>query len=405
MSSRLLEQYMGASGQSILIYTADHSLIYSIHMEKLEKLQDIARSLIDTVLQSRTLSQTRTLASRTYYLRGTRITWESQDYVVFEIRRSLENKVTLIPGVIIKNQENISTDFYSLFYDYLTNPDFLSRAAAYSEASNPVMIIGESGTGKSRLADFVYSHSPYRQSSLVLIDCKQLDKRGLHLLFQSSQSPLYEYGITLYLKEINLLKRKYTEQLVDFLMQSTFLKKNKMIFSVTCSLSEAGEDRLCQQLISRLNAFPLYLSPLRDRAGDIPKLCLQYLNQLNQNSPKQVTGFDPEAMNYLQSFYWDENVKQLKRVLEELFAMTRTPYICAKDVVSVLRENKGAPPSSFCPAEEGPLTLDQIIQKGVRRSLIANQMNHTKTAKELGISRTALWRLLKKSSNKRGCEE
>ena len=397
LTNGLFKQYFGSIGGSFLIFDSEHRLVNHMNMENRHKLQNIAESLIETVIQKKRLLQMRTVSSKTYFLKGTLISYNHKDYIVFEIKQSFEDKViTAIPGVILKNQENISKNFYNMFYNHLKNSDFRNQVIAYSATHNPVVIIGESGTGKSRLADFIYTHSPYKQSSLFLIDCKQLDKRGLHLLFESEQSPLYEYGITLYFKEINLLKRKYTDELVNFLMQSAFMKKNKVVFSVTCGVKESGENRLCQQLISKLNAFPLYLSPLRERADDIPNLCVLYLNQLNETYHKHIAGFEPEALNYLQSFYWDENIKQFKRVLEELFTITSTPYISARNVILVLRERKGEPPAVSV-EQQVPLTLNQIIQNGVRKALIANNMNHTKTAQELGISRTALWRLLKKA--------
>ncbi len=282
-----------------------------------------------------------------------------------------------------------------MFYDDLKNLDFRNKVIAYSSAQNPIVIIGEAGTGKSRLADFIYTYSPHRHSSLFLIDCKQLDKRGLHHLF-SENSPLYEYGITLYFKEINLLKRKYIDELVEFLLQSSFMSRNKVIFSVTCSTDNFDENPLCSLLINKVSAFPLFLLPLRNRVSDIPNLAILYVNQLNEKYHKHIVGFEPEAMNYLQSFSWDENIKQFKRILEEVFVMTKEPFITSRKVVSVLKERKSAAIPIPAVSETGK-TLDEIIQHGVRRALIANQMNQTMAAKELGISRTSLWRLLKKS--------
>ncbi len=393
--TNIFRSYIIQSNRSLLVYNGQKKLMECINANESPKLLSITDSLVEDVLEHKELSQMRSINSLFYYIKGTRLTIGEQVFVVFEVRQSIENKLIPIPGVTIKNQKNISNDFYNMFYDDLKNLDFRNKVIAYSSAQNPIVIIGEAGTGKSRLADFIYTYSPHRHSSLFLIDCKQLDKRGLHHLF-SENSPLYEYGITLYFKEINLLKRKYIDELVEFLLQSSFMSRNKVIFSVTCSTDNFDENPLCSLLINKVSAFPLFLLPLRNRVSDIPNLAILYVNQLNEKYHKHIVGFEPEAMNYLQSFSWDENIKQFKRILEEVFVMTKEPFITSRKVVSVLKERKSAAIPIPAVSETGK-TLDEIIQHGVRRALIANQMNQTMAAKELGISRTSLWRLLKKS--------
>ncbi len=397
----LFNRYMEAMDQGLLIYNEKKELFEQINIRNNPKLLSVTSALIGDVLRHKELRQLRVIHSKMFFIKGRLIPCHGSNYVVFEIKQSFEDKATSIPGVIMKNKENLSKEFYNMFYDDLRNSDFRNKVISYSAANNPILIIGESGTGKSRLADFIYSYSPYTQSSMFLIDCKQLDKRGLNHLFSSEHSPLYEYGITLYFKEVNLLKKKYTDDLINFLNQSAFMKKNKVIFSVTCNVEESGHNPLCMQLISKLNTFPLYLPPLRSRIGDIPNLAVLYIGQLNEKYHRHIAGFEPEAMNYLQGFYWDENIKQFKRTLDELFTMTNGPYISARNVISVLSEKRGAFAGAPAVPRPQPMTLDEIIQSGVRSALIANNMNQTKAAKELGISRTLLWRLLKKEERSR----
>ncbi len=394
----IYKEYAAHMDRSHTIFTVDGQLVQCVNIDNEYKLIHITKLLIPAVLQEKEIQRIKMIKSQSYFIKGSLIYYKGINYVVFEIKKSLENSKTSIQGIIIKNNKNLSRDFYDVFYDDLCNLDFRQKVIAYSMSNDPVVILGESGTGKSRLAEFIYSNCIYHNNPLYLADCKQLDKPGLKYLFSNVNSPLYEYGITLYFKEINLLKKKYLNELVDFLKQSLFMQKNKMIFSVTCDKGESYDNKVFEMLTSKLNSFPLYLKPLRERLQDIPNLSVLYINKLNEEYNKHVVGFEPEAMNYLQSFSWNDNIKQFKRVLKELFITANTSYVSTQDVISILSEEKiGINNDNFSTKEDlEKLTLEEIINKGIRNAMIANNMNQTRAAKQLGISRTTLWRFLKK---------
>lgn len=398
LASLIWAEYASHTDRSYMIFDDAENLIQANNIGSMHKLVRTAQQLIPTVKQERELQRINVVKTEPFLIKGSLIKWENKKYIVFEIKKSLENSRTNIPGIVIKNTGSLSKDFYNVFYDDLRNPDFYNKTKAYSASGSPVVIIGESGTGKSRLADFIYDNCAYRNNLFYLVDCKQLDKRGLNYMFSSISSPLYEYGITLYFKEINLLKKKYIDELVDFLKQSLFIKNNKLIFSVTCSLNESYSNRLCELLTSKLGSFPLFLKPLRSRVNSIPSLSVLYISRLNEEFNKNIVGFEPEAMDYLQSFSWNDNIKQFKRVLKELFTITNSNYISKKDVISILKEEIRQEPEPITKKKTSEMTLEQITLNAVKDALISNNMNQTKTAKQLGISRTSLWRLLNKMS-------
>lgn len=398
LGSFVLEEYIEHIGISYLIFDEEEDLIQANNVVDMDRLIRSAQRLIPTVKQEKEIHRINIIKTQPFLMKGSLIKFKDREYIVFEIKKSLENSTTSIPGIIIKNAGNLSKDFYNVFYDDLRNHDFYNKTVSYSSSSNPVIIIGESGTGKSRLADFIYDNCIYRSNLFYIVDCKQLDKRGLNYMFNSINSPLYEYGITLYFKEINLLKKKYIDQLVDFLKQSLFIKSNKLIFSVTCSLNESYDNKLCELLTSKLGSFPLFLKPLRDRVNSIPSLSVLYINKLNKDFNKNIVGFEPEAMDYLQSFNWNDNIKQFKRVLKELFTLTNSNYISKQYVISILKEEIRQDSTPTNMKKVVNMTLEQITLNAVKDALLANNMNQTKTAKDLGISRTSLWRLLNKMS-------
>lgn len=394
----VLEHYYAVTESAVLIFDDSHRLIRSLRENAPDRLQKTVRQYIPLLEQEQEIQRISVFQSQPWLIKGRRVRVDEQTFFLFEIKKSFSNSKTTFPGITIKNTGSISTDFYSAFYDDLQNPEFRSKTLAYSQSDSPVVIIGESGTGKSRLADYIYLNCRYRNHPFYLVDCKQLDKRGLYHMFSSISSPLYENNITLYFKELNLMNQKYIHELVEFLRQSIYMKHNKLIFSVTCSINESYNNRLCEMLTSRLGSFPLFLVPLRDRKKAIPGLAILYVNRLNEASSRQIAGIDPEAMDYLCSFGWNDNIKQFKRVLNELCTIAAENYITKQNVISILKEESMVEPGAAPSASSGTagLTLDEIISQAVKDSLIANQMNQTKAAAQLGIGRTTLWRILNK---------
>lgn len=392
----LLEHYVHITETIHVVFSKDGKPVETFNCAANSCLVQMAQNMIPTLLQEKEISKLKMVDKQPYLFKGIFSEIDGQPFLFFEIKHSLENTKTHIPGIMIKNTSNLSKDFFNIFYDDLCNLPFRQKVKAYSNANDPVVIIGESGTGKSRLADYIYDNSEYRNNLLYVVDCKQLDKYGINYMFRNTTSPLYSTHVTLYFKELNLTNKKYIDELVDFLQQSACLRNNKVIFSITCKIAESLDNRLCEMLVSRLGSFPLYLVPLRERIKDIPNLATLYLNEMNKELGQNIVGFEPEAMSYLQGFDWYDNVKQFKRVLKQLFVLTQGLYVTTKDTISILHdETIGNKKAKYERDSEKMHTLQELTFEAVQKAMLANGMNQTKAAKQLGISRTTLWRILK----------
>ena len=112
-----------------------------------------------------------------------------------------------------------------------------------------------------------------------------------------------------------------------------------------------------------------------------------------------MSGVEPEGMDYLQSFHWSENFRQLCRIIETLFHITSTAYINVEDVRTVLN-NEQQPIENSKTDDTVPLDLNQplndIIRDLIQLILQEENMTQTKAAQRLGICRTTLWKYLKK---------
>ena len=141
----------------------------------------------------------------------------------------------------------------------------------------------------------------------------------------------------------------------------------------------------------------LSLPSLRERQEDIVKLSSLYLAQINTELGCQVIGFDEDAGELLRSFSWSGNNQQLVRVLRQLVLVVRDGLIHYKDLVQILRmeEHELAPDVRENDFLKG--TLDEINSRVIMAVLVQENMSRTRTIERLGISRSTLWRVLKRN--------
>ena len=129
-----------------------------------------------------------------------------------------------------------------------------------------------------------------------------------------------------------------------------------------------------------------------------------YLNNLNVELNKQIIGFEPEAMKFLTDYSWPGNYNQFKRLINELVLISSSPYIKLNSVKKVIeKENSDLPADQNTSQKYISLkigknkTLEEINSEIIEQILNYNNGNQSLTAKQLGISRTTLWRYLKRN--------
>lgn len=171
-----------------------------------------------------------------------------------------------------------------------------------------------------------------------------------------------------------------------------------MLFSLTQNSDEnrPAYTTVKEYLENRLYCLNLKLPPLREHPQDIPGIAGVYIGQFNIALGKEIVGFSPNAMDLMQSFLWPNNLPQLRRIVQELVAVTDTPYIKEKDVSYFLNQEKhGSLPAVPASPIDLSRSLDEISYQIIEEVLKEEHMNKERTAKRLGISRSTLWRILK----------
>ncbi len=286
--------------------------------------------------------------------------------------------------------------------------------AAFSTA--PMLIVGESGTGKKLVAQTIHQLSTRRSNAYFEVTCAGVSD---HLM----ESELWGHergafpgadrrregflatarGGTLLLEEITELNIELQARLLRTLEDNKFQRMGgsarselpfdvKLLAASTQSPSEAmHHGKLREDLYSRLNPFTIELPPLRERLEDIPALVETFIKQSAEANRKAVSGIDNESLEILRLFRWPGNVLQLRNVIDRAVIVARRPLLAAADLPNdVRRAGRKGPHFELRIGE----TMDEIERELIFKTLDFTNGNKVRAAQILGISLKTLYNRL-----------
>ncbi len=323
----------------------------------------------------------------------------SEIYYLFNVMQMTNDQFQTSSCIKLRNKGDVSGNFFSLFYNNTAHKELRETAEKYSVSDFPVMIIGESGTGKDKMAELLYAHSHYCNFPYYTIDCDIATDEEIKDLILNSTSPLFDENTTFYFRHITSLSQEQLKMLLLFAEKHNFHKRNRFL----CSLVEDEQNSKLteRELKYTLDCLSVTLPPLRQRMEDIPSISNLYINEFNIKHGNQISGIEPEAVSLLQGFHWPQNLRQLKYVLAEACVQTTATYISRETILHIL--NKERLNTTSFSVSGSPIdlsqTLDNITYQVVCAVLVSENMNKTRTAKRLGISRTTLWRILEQHNS------
>ena len=272
-------------------------------------------------------------------------------------------------------------------------------ASEIARTDIPVLIVGESGTGKDAYAKLIHRLSPKSESRLKKINCASFEPGELFGNYRQSGQPFAladSYG-TFYLDNLQELEAASQRELLSRLPDGENLDANeqpsvRFISSTAGSLEsevEAGSFR--RELYFRLNGVCLRLPPLRERREDIPALVDYFLNKHSTLLNKVAPPISEKAFQTLSSYHWPGNIRELENLARKL--------VVFGDVQVALNDLQIAVFASFAPAESsqgGSLKVAaRAASKKAERELIMQALERTRwnrkrAARELQISYKSL---------------
>jgi DNA-binding NtrC family response regulator len=278
-----------------------------------------------------------------------------------------------------------------------------------------LMITGESGTGKSMIARAIHRRSSRAKGPFVEVACGALPETLLESeLFghvagaftgaagEKMGKFLQADGGTIFLDEIGTASPAMQVKLLRVLQElkfeqvggtKTFEVDVRVVLATNEDLSRAvAEGRFRQDLYYRVNVINIELPPLRSRVSDIPALAHSFLEQVREDSRRQVTGFADDAMATLERYHWPGNVRELQNVVERAVLLGKGPVITMADLPNEVRGTGAV----IMTGAAGQKTLKEALEgperQIIREVLEANGWNRNATADQLGINRTTLYK-------------
>lgn len=259
----------------------------------------------------------------------------------------------------------------------------------------PVMIRGEAGTGKEQIARFLYLHSPLTDKPFVTVDCALMNDKSWDFLLDHDNSPLNASCGTIYFQNFEVLSEARAPELLSAILETGLTRRVRLIFSYICRDGEQDPDA-ARRFYAKLGCLTLNLPSLRSRSDEIPSLASLYLSSLKPELGKQLSGFEPGAIEMLRQYQWPNNYTQFKHVLKTLATLTASAYIRSGATAELLAKERSLrrSPSPAAVSSNADYTLEEVIRRAVRQAVAANNGNRAAAARQLDISRTTLWRYL-----------
>lgn len=295
--------------------------------------------------------------------------------------------------ISLKNQEDISKHYFKNY----VNSALHEKISKYARVGTPVLILGEISTNKDKVANALYVNSTFRENPFYIIDCQKIGAKFWSSLLSREDTILNCKNVTFYFKDAGSLSQEHVNSLFSYLENAATQHLNRFIFSVVLDGKTEEEHPVCKYLKEKMSCLIIELPPLRERINEIPALSSLYLNEFNIEFSKQVIGFEPEAMALLQGYNWPGNLDQFKRIMRGIEIMADKPYVSPNIVAEQLKsEETFSHSSNNVGSFDVNRPLENMIYDIVKRVLKQENMNQSSTAKRLGISRTTLWRILRR---------
>jgi transcriptional regulator with PAS, ATPase and Fis domain len=295
--------------------------------------------------------------------------------------------------------------------------DVLDRAKRAAGTDSTVLIRGESGTGKELIADAIHENSSRSRKPLVVVNIAAVPKTLLeselfgHVKGAFTDASTHRVGLfeaadggTLFIDEIGDLALECQAKLLRVLENQKVTpvgggKARQVDVRVVAATRHnlermMREGKFREDLYYRLNVVTIRIPPLRERPGDVLLLVDHFLRELCRRNGTPTLEIVPELMEYLRTYDWPGNVRQLRNCIESMVVLGRSQTLTMDDLPATVRGGALSPqPDVTFPANKTLAEMEKLV---VVDRLDSHNGNRSHAAHSLGISVRTLQRKLKK---------
>ena len=331
----------------------------------------------------------------------------ADDYIS---KRKLEDELLPVIRNLLKRKRRANTNGENIFQRESEAFQFIDRRIRLVASTNiSVLILGENGTGKEHIAEKIHRLSDRANKPFVAVDCGLLSaslaastlfghEKGAFTGATDNKAGYFREadGGTLFLDEVGNLPMEVQQMLLRAIQSKTYRSvggsQNKVadvriIAATNEDLKKAVEEkRFRQDLYYRIQEFVIELPPLRKCREDILPLAKFFIDEMNTELNKSVSGLDTEATERLQLYNWPGNVRELRQTIQTAVLMTGNGMITT--------ETLGLPEEVVYANSDFSLIDDEIQKERIIKALKQADGNKRQAARLLGISPPTLYKKL-----------
>jgi len=287
------------------------------------------------------------------------------------------------------------------------------QARKILSSESPILILGETGSGKGVLARWLHENSPRADEAFVDLNCAGLSRelletelfgheKGAFTSATASKQGLFEVAHrgTIFLDEVGDVDLQIQPKLLKVLEEKRFRRVGdvrdrqvdvRLIAATHQDLGQSvREKKFRDDLYFRISTIPLSFPPLRERIEDIPTVAQYLLNKVSVDLGRGELTLDDDSIRALQSYSWPGNIRELRNVIERAVLLSDHPSITIKDLHFDGHANIGVA------LLDTRLTLLELEKQHIERVLQEEHGKVEKAAKRLGIPRSSLYQKIKK---------
>ncbi len=281
------------------------------------------------------------------------------------------------------------------------------------DSDYPILIQGETGTGKGVLAEWLTKQGPRATEAFVDLNCAGLNRELLESDLFGHEKGAFTGAITqktglleiahrgtLFLDEIGDMDIAIQPKLLKVLDESRFRRlggvrdRSVDIRLIAATHQDLGalvaSGKFRSDLYFRVSTIPLVIPPLRERIGDIPILAQWFLERLQNDLNRHKLELGPGVVEALESYSWPGNIRELRNVLERAALLCQSGVIGTEDLNFQLTRSS-APSSEVAPEPDSDMTLEQMERQHIAVMLRKENGKVDRAAVRLGIPRSSLY--------------
>ncbi|WP_419655798.1 two component system response regulator, sigma54-specific [Desulfosarcina variabilis str. Montpellier] len=329
------------------------------------------------------------------------------------IKAALIHQPQYTPNLLLKSEAR-KTSFEQMIGGSPKMIDVYRQIRQAANTDMPVLLTGETGTGKDLVARAIHQQSDRNKKGFIPIHLGALPpelvagelfgyEKGAFTGATKSHRGLFEKaeGGTIFLDEIGTIDEKVQISLLRLLETRkleriggtrTISANVRIVTATNENLSEAVEQgQFREDLFFRLDIFQIVLPPLRERGGDIVLLVNHFLKQFSDDYQRDVVGISPDSVSILESYDWPGNVREVKNVIHRAVLNCTGGILLPSHLPERLQKTRKQPEKISLPIG---CTLKEAEREIIFRTLKWTNNNRRRTASILGISRRSLYNKL-----------